>query len=181
MLNLYQYLGVDIKTVRAWLSVLSACYIIFLLKPHYKNFSKRLVKTPKLYFYDPGLLCCLLRLREEDLPISPYRGAIFESLIISECFKYNNNHRAGMEFYFWRDNKGVEVDLLFQKRQKLCPVEIKSGQTLREDFFKNLKKYQIYAGPAHGRSFLIHGGEEEQKRSHYRVLPWRRTRALFSK
>ena len=117
--------GVDTRTVKSWIAVLEASYIIFLLKPYYKNVSRRLVKNPKLYFYDTGLLCYLLRLREEDLLLSPYRGPIFESLIISECVKYNKNHREGLDFYFWRDNKGVEVDLLFQKRQKVCPVEIK--------------------------------------------------------
>ena len=172
--------GVDTKTVKAWISVLEASYIIFLLKPHHKNFSKKLIKTPKLYFYDTGLLCYLIRLRKEDLPVSPYRGAIFESLIISECLKYNKNYRTGLDFYFWRDNKGVEIDLLFQKKQKLFPTEIKSGQTIQSDFFKNLKKYEQYSGKTHGQSFLIYGGDEEQKRSHARIVPWKKTYKLFS-
>ena len=173
-------IGVDTRTVKAWISVLEASYIIFLFKPHHKNFSKKLVKTPKLYFYDTGLLCYLLRLRMEDLPLSPYKGAIFESLVISECFKYSKNHRLGLDFYFWRDNKGIEVDLLFEYRQKLFPVEIKSGKTIQSAFFKNLKKYEQYSEKSYEQSFLIYGGDEEQKRSHSRVIPWKKTYKLFS-
>ena len=173
-------IGVDTKTVKAWISVLEASYIIFLLKPHHKNFSKKLIKTPKLYFYDTGLLCYLLRLRKEDLSISPYKGAIFESLIISECFKYNKNYRKDLDFYFWRDNKGIEIDFLFQRRQKLFSVEIKSGKTIQSHFFKNLKMYKKYSDKAHGQSFLIYGGNEEQKRSHGRIIPWEKTHKLFS-
>lgn len=172
--------GVDTRTVKAWISILEASYIIFLLKPHHRNFSKKLIKTPKLYFYDTGLLCYLMRFREEDLLISPYKGSVFESLIISECLKYNKNYRMGLDFYFWRDNKGVEIDLLFQNRQKLFSVEIKSGKTIQTGFFQNLKKYEQYSGRSHGQSFLIYGGNEEQKRSHGRVVPWKKVHKLFS-
>ena len=171
--------GIDTNTVKSWISVLEASYIIFLLKPHYKNFSKKLIKSPKLYFYDTGLLCYLMRLRKEDLSVSPYKGAIFESLIISECLKHSKNYRSGLDFYFWRDNKGIEIDLLFQKKQKLFPLEIKSGQTI-QSVFKNLKKYEQYSGKAHGQSFLIYGGNEEQKRSYARIIPWKKTHKLFS-
>ena len=172
--------GVDIRTVKAWLSVLEASYIIFLLKPHHRNFSKKLIKTPKLYFYDTGLLCYFIRLRKEDLLISSYRGAIFESLIVSECYKYNKNYRMNLDFYFWRDNKGIEIDLLFQKRQKLFPIEIKSGKTIQNNFFKNLQKYNQYSGKNRGQSFLVYGGDNEQKRSHCHVLPWKKIYKLFS-
>lgn len=165
--------GINMRTVKEWLSVLEASYIIFLLKPYYRNFSKRLVKAPKLYFYDTGLLCYLLRLKEEDLPLSPYKGALFESLIISECMKYNKNYRKGLDFHFWKSSKGVEVDLLFEAKQKICSVEIKSGQTIQSHFFKNLKQFKEYSGPLHGQSFLIYGGEKKQKRSHSQVLPWK--------
>ena len=173
-------IGIDVRTVKDWISVLEASYIIFLLKPHYKNFSKKLIKTPKLYFYDTGLLCYLMHLRQEDLLISPYRGAIFESLVISECIKYTKNYRTGLDFYFWRDNKGVEIDLLFQKGQKLFPVEIKFNKTIQDNFFKNLKAYKQYSGSNYGQSFLIYGGSEEQKRSHSQVIPWHKIHKLFN-
>lgn len=171
--------GISVGTIKSWISVLEASYIVFLLRPHHKNFSKKLVKTPKLYFYDTGLLCYLLRLRSEDLSLSSYKGLVFESLIISECIKHNKNYRKGLNFYFWRDNKGVEVDLLFQKRQKICALEIKSGQTIQKHFFDNLKKYQKYSGLNQAQSFLIYGGSEEQKRSHSTVISWKNIFKVF--
>ena len=167
--------GINIRTVQSWLSILEASYIIFLLKPHHKNFSKKLVKTAKLYFYDPGLLCYLLQIRSKDILLSPYKGAIFESMIISEYFKYNNNHRLGLNFYFWRDNKGVEIDLLFQKNRDLFITEIKSGETINDRFFKNLRLYQKYSNGKPKHSFLIYGGAHKQNRKDCTILPWKQT------
>ena len=121
-----------------------------------------------------------MRLREEDLLLSPYRGALFESLIVSECMKYNKNHRKSLDFYFWRNNKGVEIDLIFEAQNKLFSIEIKSSQTIQSSFFKNLKKFQDYSTHLHGQSFLIYGGEKKQKRSHSQVIPWKETSQLFS-
>ena len=163
----------NVKTVQSWLSVLEASYIIFLMKPYYKNFSKKIIKTPKLYFYDPGLLCYLLRLRKEDLSLSPYRGSVFESMIISEFLKYNKNKRLGMDFYFWRDNKGVEIDLLFKKKNKMQAVEIKSGQTINQRFFQNLIAYQKYSGASKNQSFLIYGGSRSQTSKNAAILGWK--------
>ena len=171
--------GLDTKTVQSWLSVLSASYILFFLKPHFKNFSKKLVKTPKLYFYDTGLLCYLLQLRKEDLPLSSYKGAVFESLIISECLKYEKNHRKGLELYFWRDNKSTEIDLLIANRQKLLPVEIKSSRTPQLWFFKSIKKYQKYAGLEDEKAFLIYGGLDKQQIRNKSIIPWNKTHSLF--
>lgn len=167
--------GINIRTVQSWLSILEASYIIFLLKPHHKNFSKKLVKTAKLYFYDPGLLCYLLQIRSKDILLSPYKGSIFESMIISEYFKYNNNHRLGLNFYFWRDNKGVEIDLLFQKNRDLFITEIKSGETINDRFFKNLRLYQKYSNVKSKHSFLIYGGTHKQNRKDCTILPWKQT------
>lgn len=171
--------GLDVRTIKSWLSILEASYIIFMLKPHHENFSKKLIKSPKLYFYDVGLLSYLLRIQKEDILLSPYKGPLFENMIVSECFKYNKNHRLGMDFYFWRDNKGVEVDLLFEKRQKLFPIEIKSGQTIQSNFFRNLKTYQKYSEKKWGQSFLIYGGEETQNLSDCKVLSWKQSQSLF--
>ena len=167
--------GINIRTVQSWLSILEASYIIFLLKPYHKNFSKKLIKTAKLYFYDPGLLCYLLHLRSKDVFLSPYKGSIFESMIISEYFKYNNNNRLGLNFYFWRDNKGVEIDLLFQKNRACFNIEIKSGETINDRFFKNLKLYQKYSNEKNKPSFLIYGGTLKQKRKECTILPWKQT------
>ena len=176
--------GIDTRTVQSWISALHAAYIIFLLRPHHKNFSKKLVKTPKLYFYDTGLLSCLLRLKESELPTSPHRGPLFESLVISECLKHEKNRRLGLDFYFWRDNKGVEVDLLFERQDKIVSMELKSGQTPHVFDFNNLRKYQKYAdsssgSSSHKRSFLIYGGDRPQKTSWGQILPWKKTRQVF--
>jgi len=165
--------GIDVKTVKAWLSVLEASYIIFLLKPHHKNFSKKLVKTTKLYFYDSGLLSHLLRLRFEDIEISQYRGHIFESMIISDLVKDIKNNRKNCDLYFWRDNKGVEVDLMYEVNQEIVSIEIKSGSTLNSSYFQSLKRYKKYAGMVNTKSFLIYGGEDFVLREGVESLSWR--------
>ncbi len=169
------------KTVDSWLSILEASYILYFLSPHFKNFSKRIVKSPKLYFYDTGLVSHLLGLNSPDeVFLSSFKGAIFESMIISEVKKFNMNSRAGFDFYFWRNNKGIEIDLLFEKKSKICSVEIKSGETLQSNVLKNLKIFQKYASSEHGKSFLIYGGDEMQSRTCADVLPWRETYKLFA-
>ena len=173
--------GVNARTAQSWISALSAAYVVFLLKPQHKNFSKKIVKTAKLYFYDTGLLSCLLRLREDDLLYSPFKGPLFESLIITECLKYEKNRRLGLDFYFWRDNKGLETDLVFQQKGRFFAIEIKSGQTPHVFEFKNLRKYQKYAGSLHGGSFLVYGGDKTQKTSWGYMLPWHKTRKIFEK
>ncbi len=171
--------GLDSRTIQSWLSVLEASYIIFRLKPHHKNFSKKLIKTPKLYFYDTGLLCYLLKIRQQDILLSPYRGSIFESLIVSEFIKFNKNHRLGQEFYFWRDNKGVEVDLLFEKAQKIFAIEIKSGKTIHTEFYKNLTLYQKYAATNKVAPYLIHGGNEKFTRNNIPTVPWSNMKSIL--
>ncbi len=173
--------GINARTVTSWLSLLEASYIIFPLRPHYRNFAKRVVKSPKYYFYDSGLLCYLLGLTREQLPFSPYRGQIFESMMISECLKYSKNYRRGLDFYFWRDNKGVEIDLLWEMGENIFSVEMKSGTTLQKHFFKNLELYQKYAGPRHGDSFLVYGGEQTHKQGPCSIVPWRELYSLFSR
>ncbi len=164
--------GVDVRTVKNWISVLEASYILFLLKPFYKNFSKKLIKTPKIYFYDTGLLCSLLRIKKEDLALSFYKGSIFESMILSELIKHNFNQYLGIDFYFWRDKKGLEIDLLFEKAQKIYSIEIKSGKTVQPAFFKNLIGFKKYVKDKHAKSTLVYGGDKTQLRTHVKVLPW---------
>ena len=165
--------GIDVRTVKSWISILQASYIVFLLKPHHRNFSKKIVKTPKLYFYDSGLLCSLLRLKREDLPLSPYKGSIFESMVIGEMVKFDMNRRLGLDISFWRDSKGVEVDVLIEKGQAISSLEIKSGGTIQPHFFKNLKTYNNYAKGELESSYLIYGGDEGQKRDVVEIFSWR--------
>lgn len=172
--------GISHSTVKEWLSVLEASYIIFQLQPHFKNFSKRLIKSPKLYFYDTGLLSWLLGVKQpEQITTHAMRGALFENFIISEFLKNQYAKGEPSSLYMWRDNKGLEIDLIVDQGAKLIPIEIKSGQTIASDFFKNLKKWQALAGDQGGQALLIYGGDQNQQRTHAKVLSWRALDTIF--
>lgn len=167
-------IGVDYKTVQAWLSVLQASFVVFLLYPYHHNFNKRLVKTPKLYFYDPGLVCSLLGIRSaDDLTVYPLRGEIFESFIVAELKKVIFHRRLSSELYFWRDTAGHEIDVLIQTGLQMQAVEIKSASTIHPDFFKNLIFWQSLTGASPDACRLIYGGTENQQRPHGWVSSWR--------
>ncbi|HYG61028.1 MAG TPA: ATP-binding protein [Thermoanaerobaculia bacterium] len=163
--------GITQPTARHWISVLQASYVILLLKPHHENFNKRLVKTPKLYFLDAGLLCHLLGLRRpEDVHVHPLRGAIFETFIIGELYKTFLHHGQPAPLYFWRDAAGHEVDALLDLGTRRIPVEIKAGQTLAGDVFRGLDYYLKLAGGDTG--VLIYGGDESYARKNHIVRSW---------
>ena len=165
--------GISSATVKRWLSMLEASYLVLLLRPHHKSFRKRLVKAPKLYFLDSGLLCYLLRIRHsEDLRIHALRGAVFESWVISELLKdfYNSGHEPDM--YFWRDSTGHEIDIIIDFGAKLLPIEIKSGQTISSDFFKGLDYWRSLPGQDNCPSTLVYGGNASYARKNTMVLSW---------
>lgn len=165
--------GVSHTTIKSWISILEASYIIFTLPPHFANFGKRLVKTPKLYFYDPGLLCWLLSISSsEQLNIHPMRGPIFETFIISELKKqrYNSGERA--EFYFWRDKQGLEVDVVYENGLQLNGIEIKSASTFNTGFVNALTKWKTLCGDQAGETRLIYGGNESFSFRDTAVCQW---------
>lgn len=165
--------GVTHNTARAWISVLEASYVLFLLQPHHANFNKRLIKAPKLYFLDTGLLCWLLGIQEQaQLAVHPLRGAIFETWVVSELRKAWLNRGERPLFTFWRDSNGNEVDLLLESAEGLMPIEIKSGQTLNRDFFTGLRRWLALAGPMAHSPTLIYGGEGTHEQRGVRVLGW---------
>ena len=165
--------GVSHKTIGAWLSVLEAGYIVFLLQPHHQNFGKRLVKTPKLYFHDTGLAAYLMGIRDPaHLSIHSARGALFENFVISELLKRRYNQGLASNLYFWRNNTGEEVDVLIEHGDKLMPVEIKSGQTFTSDFLAGLNKWTRYAGDKALPAHLVYGGDENMTRSGVSVHSW---------
>ena len=165
--------GVSHKTVRAWISVLEASYVVFLLQPHHQNFGKRLVKTPKLYFVDTGLAAFLLGIRDpQHLSIHSARGALFENFVISELLKRRYNEGLPSNLFFWRNNAGVEVDLVIEQGEQLIPVEIKSGQTFSSDFLAGLQKWMRLAGETCLAPRLVYGGEENMTRSGILVQSW---------
>ena len=152
--------GVDVKTVNAWLGILQSSYIIHLLQPHHRNFNKRVVKTPKLYFTDTGLACALLGIRDAVvLGNSFFKGPLFENLVIMELLKNINNHGGRAQLYYWRDNKGVEIDALIDTGRKLIPVEIKSAQTFQDTQLKSLIQWSGYSNTKGG--YLFHDGTME--------------------
>lgn len=168
--------GITHNTAKAWISVLEASYILFQLRPHHANFRKRLVKSPKIYFYDTGLLCWLLGIQEPgQLAAHPLRGSIFETLVVSELMKtrFNLGERAAL--YFWRDSNGNEVDVIADLGLKLMPIEIKSGQTLNRDFFTGLERWQALAGDLAVAPALIYGGTETHSYRGVSVHGWNET------
>jgi len=165
--------GITHTTARRWLSVLEASFIILLLRPHFRNFNKRLTKSPKLYFFDTGLLCYLLRIRSaEQLLLHAARGAIFESFVVSELYKRALHAGEEPDLYFWRDATGHEVDLLIDHGDHQVPVEIKSGQTVAADFFKGIDHWRSLAGSPEAPAALIYAGDQSYRRRGVVVYPW---------
>ncbi len=171
--------GISHNTAKSWISILEASYILFLLPPHHRNFNKRIVKTPKLYFYDTGLAAWLMGIQNsEQLPTHPHRGALFETLIVTELLKGRYNQADISNLFFWRDNTGNEVDVVLDTGSRLIPLEIKSGQTITPDFFRPLSKWLAWAGEEAGRAYLVYGGEQDQTRQQCTVLSWRSARSF---
>jgi len=165
--------GINYKTAQAWISVLEAGYIVYRLPPWFGNVKKRLVKTPKLYFTDTGLLCYLLGIHTPGQLLShPLRGAIFENWVIGELRKSRMNLGRRPDYHFYRDRKGLEVDLLIPAEPTILAIEIKSGETISRDFLRALEQFSSIPGVPHCRRALIYGGEQRQERTNTVVVPW---------
>lgn len=175
LLNL-QSLGNDVgishTTARSWLTLLQAGYVVFLLQPWHNNIAKRQIKSPKLYFYDVGLASWLLGAEDErHVKYHPLRGNLFENLVIMEALKYRYHRDERSNLYFWRDGKGNEVDLLVENGPDIAPVEIKSGATINDDYFKGLRTFTGKLSRQPKTSALVYAGTEQQKRSDLTI--WR--------
>jgi len=167
-------IGVSVPTVKRWLSVLETSFGVFLQRPSYRNFQKRLVKTPRLFFYDTGLVCYLLGIQSASQLDNYYqKGAIFENWIVAEMVKWRYHHGIRPDVYFWRDKTGRQVDCLFEEAGGLKLIEIKASKTIKSDFFKNLEFIQKTEGLPPSQSYLLYGGEERQIREKATVLGWR--------
>lgn len=165
--------GISHTTVRRWLSILEASFIIYMLRPHHRNFNKRMVKSPKLYFLDTGLLCYLLRIQNAaDLTTHAARGAIFETWVVSEALKNYYNRGAEPDIYFWRDSAGHEIDLLIDRGAKQIPIEVKSGQTIASDFFAGVEYWRNLAQQPDDLAGLIYGGDTSYTRHRVSVVSW---------
>ncbi len=165
--------GISHNTVKEWINILEASFIIFLLRPHYKNFNKRLIKSPKIYFYDTGLLCYLLNIESSNQLNTHYlRGGIFESFAISEIIKIINNKRINASVYFWRDLNGHEIDCIIEKGKTLTPIEIKSAKTININFFDGIKYWNNLSNNSPQNSYVIYAGNELQTRSIGNIVPY---------
>ncbi len=165
--------GVDVKTIQSWIGILESSFIIYLLKPHFKNFNKTIVKRPKVYFYDTALVCYLLGIRNVlQLKTYPLRGYIFEGMVVTELIKKRTNAGLPINIYYWRDKTGHEIDVIIDNAGKLLPIEIKSGKTLNSEFFKNIEYWSKLSGAE--KSVLLYAGDQNQKRTTGKeVLNWR--------
>ena len=165
--------GISSVTAKQWLSVLEASYIVSLLQPHHRNFGKRLVKAPKLYFCDVGLAAWLLGIRDAtSLDTHAARGALFETYVVSELMKQRLNAGQPRDLYFWRDSAGNEVDVVIESAQGLQAIEIKSGSTFASDWTDGLKKWQKFAGDESIQPSLAYGGTDSHEREGVQVWGW---------
>lgn len=166
-------IGVSQPTIKKWISILEAGYIIFLLPPYFRNIGKRLIKTPKLYFYDTGLAAFLLNIEEpEQLVFHPSKGYLFENFIIMEFLKKRFNSRKPANIYFFRDAAGNEVDLVLDNAGMVTPVEIKSSQTPSPDFTRSIKYFIKLFPDSFENPQVVYAGEESHTLHDVHFVPW---------
>ncbi|MFZ4632614.1 MAG: ATP-binding protein [Saprospiraceae bacterium] len=172
--------GVSPVTVKSWIGILETSHLVFLLPPYFHNFNKRIIKSPKLYFYDTGLAAWLLGVNNAaDLTTHFARGSLFENLIVAELVKQTYHAGRRPQLYFWKDSNQREIDILAEQAGKLTIVEIKSGMTINTHFFDNLLAFQKTAGDAVLQPWLIYGGDDNQQRSQATVRSWRRLEGIL--
>ena len=172
--------GITQITAKSWLSILEASYIIYFLRPHHKSYNKRIVKMPKLYFYDTGLASSILGIKsEKQLIIHFLYGALFENFVINEFYKHLYNNAVNLELYFWRDKNGKEIDLIIDNNDKIIPIEIKAGKTFNYDFLKNLLYWNKLTKNKKENNFVIYGGEKSYKTSNANIISWENLKEIF--
>lgn len=171
--------GISPNTAKAWLSILEASFILYRLQPYVHNLSKRLVKSPKLYFYDTGLACSLLGIRDESQVSLHYmKGALFKNMIINEFVKRSLHRGENRYPYFWQDNHAKEIDCLLVSGEKVTPVEIKSGKTISNSYFDNLKYWRTLAALPEDQGYVVYGGEQSMKTSAGTLIGWRQVGSI---
>ena len=167
--------GVSVPTITSWVSILQASYAVMLLQPYYENINKRLVKTPKLYFYDVGLAAYLLGIEnQEQLSRDPLRGALFENMVVMELVKMRYNQAKDHHLYFYRDSHQNEVDIVHKRAHRFVTFEVKSAQTFHSDFLKGLKYFSNLFPERVERGFVVYDGHVEQRIQEFEVVNFRR-------
>ncbi len=165
--------GISQPTAKAWISTLENSYIVFTLQPFHENFSKRIVKTPKLYFYDTRLLCYLLKINNpEQILTHPFKGSLFENMMIAEYIKRMYHKNELQDIWFWRNSAGHEVDMIVQKGFNLSLTEFKSTKTIMSDLFKGLQYFENLAKSKSLTKSLVYTGSESQQRTGTEIISW---------
>jgi len=167
--------GISTNTAKSWLSVLEASYILYFLQPYYKNYNKRIIKSPKIYFYDTGLVCSLLGIESEQQVKNYYaRGALFENLVINEFMKKRLHNGITPRLYFWQNKTKQEVDLIAEQAGSVIAYEIKSSMTMNDDHFSNLKYWHQLTGESLEKMNVIFGGDNNFKTSKGNYISWKK-------
>ena len=166
--------GISPNTARSWLSILESSFILYRLLPYYRNFNKRLVKSSKLYFYDTGVACSLLGIRDADqINLHYLKGALFENLVINEFIKRSFHRGENRQPFFWQDSHGREIDCLLVDGEEITPVEIKAGKTMSISYFDNLKYWRALADLPEDQGFVVYGGDQSMQTSTGAFISWR--------
>jgi hypothetical protein len=166
--------GISVNTAKAWLSLLESGYIIYLLQPYYRNFNKRIIKSPKLYFYDTGIVSSLLRIEDPEMLSNHYlNGALFENLVISEIVKSQVHRGKRPSVWYWRESNGLEIDCIVGKGgNRIDALEIKAGQTFNSDYLKNLKSFPGGSVDQQIKKTVVYRGGESTVAGEIEVLSW---------
>jgi len=174
--------GIAVNTVKSWLSLLEASFIIYQIQPYYNNFSKRLIKSPKLYFYDTGIACSLVKLTNPEMINTHYLyGSLFENLVISEILKNQCHSGNRPSVYYWRESNGVEIDCIIEKgNNEIVAIEIKGGQTFTKDYMKNLQNFAKNEKGIKIDKMIIYAGEQATNIKDIQLIPWNKLSSIIN-
>jgi len=167
--------GISVNTAKAWLSLLESSYVIFLLQPYHRNFNKRIIKSPKIYFYDTGVASSLLRITDAGMLKNHYLyGALFENLIISEIIKSQAHNGKRPSVYYWRESNGAEIDCIIEhERGEITALEIKAGQTYNQDYIRNLLLFPEENMGKRIKKTVIYTGNESNSIKNIKIISWK--------
>ena len=166
--------GISPKTAKSWLSILESSYILYRLQPYHRNVNRRLIKSPKLYFYDTGVACSLLGIREqEQVNLHYMKGSLFENLILNEFIKRSFNRGENRQPYYWQDNHGKEIDCLLVNGEKVTAIEIKSGKTISISYFENLNYWRSLTTLPENQEYVVYGGDQSMQTSAGTLISWK--------
>ena len=172
--NLANDAGISPNTAKSWLSILESSYILYRLPPYHRNFNKRLIKSAKLYFYDTGVACSLLGIRDQDqINLHFLKGPLFENLILNEFMKRSLNKGESRQPYFWQDNHGKEIDCVLENGNRVTAIEIKAGKTMSSSFFENLNYWRSLTSFAEHQEYVVYGGDQSIQSSLGSLISWK--------